>query len=1644
MNSVEAAASLFGPEDSSSDPFASLGADAAAEANDVAPSNGHGVPSTSFIQDQYAPPAGPSNDVHATLSNENNGQHRTLVQAAPSQNFSDYASYPNSNSTEQTPYNVGEHWPSNAQQVYPADDMQAYQANSSYWDTYSLGLETTKNSTSHTAYDSYVPQTTVDSHMNAYVPQAVNNESTYSAYNTSAPVAETKVGAPHYNPPYMPSTHSMYGTSAGSTYNANISPPSLATVPVPPAPVPATAVTRPQVSNAYDPPFPPPTKSKRVTLRSGSSQTFSATYSSYQDGNTYNSQPITHMPHQLPSTTPSVAASNPDLRGISHQTSDGYPNDASYLHTGIPSSQQDSLNLTHGPINGYSPEAIGYMGYESSWDAQATNPNVYSDSEMNMNMQWRGSASESLHLSPYQNGQEHSTNVMSQGTEENITQYPDTIPSKPLEPELGGIGINTSELGTAPQFSHALSESHTATNFGDTPRMPSPERLASYSPLAYPGRHIITSPKPAEDGFIANNDNQITGLIHGSGSQHPEALQPGTSLSASQSKMPEQHGPPKGKQLVDDLSERRATSPQSIRSMNGRQSTKPHQSSGRPPSGIDALRGRSMSNGTVLPSSSSYHEDAYAPYQYRKPQPLGLESGNISQAGSYNGVPAYPTYDHPSGAIHDVLVKPQAPYAPSPSLLGSNDPLGRTSSRAPVMSFGFGGKFVTCFHEVASLNTGFDVALASRKATDIHVRKVSKIIPVSALESVTASFPGPLFSDPAMSTSSLVRPGGSSQMKSKKSAVIKYITERAEEISRGLGYLNPGSIERRQAEGKLVLVRLLRVMVENDGRLSGSPSIDTAVRIALVPRLDGCLISPASEFTTIADAHTILPESGSFGLAHNPSDPDPVIAVNTLRSTSLDKIQEFLIRGERRQAYHYALDEKLWAHAMVIASSIDKEAWKEVANEFLKTELRAKDDSTQNLPCFTGKNSSNTQLNGREGLRVAYSLFSGQSSAAIQEMVPQNILGNRGAIKLQMSNLTQTHTTPRTPGFSPPAPLANVPPEALVKWAEIVAMMISGTITPDTSSALTTLGDQLIASHYIEAAHVCYLLAPQTSLMGGLGNPSVRVVLVGSKSPATLPNFASDLDPIIFSEIVEFALSLAPVGKGQENFSGLPHLQAYRFIKAVGLAEMGEIQVANRYCEAISASLSRASPYFTSPLLEQLRGLIDRIGGTSHVDKLSSWMGSKIGKPSLDSIGGWLEGRFTKLVTGDAESPTVAQEVINNEERTFSGPLSTISSATPSARSSPQPTPVNASLPPPPRSGSAVAFSSQSSYAPIDRASSALDYSKYKTYTTPRVASAGATTASFPYTQPLRQPPSDMGSERAPGADIELFTPKLTSDENGQRQEATWWDSSNGYNDNSSAKTPTATTFMRVDESTVRSTSDGFISLMDAPTFSDIMPHPPRNEPPHSSPLQEEDMEDLGFGNTRKASNMNGKDNSEVVQPTEPAKPTEPEKTEPKPAASSSSWLSRWWKRDPTAPGPKKASLGEESSFYYDQDLKRWVNKKSGSDSVNKPMPPAPPSRAQTASPGMTGPRLGAANPANSQTHSTSAIDLSTSPPSKSTMRVRSSLVPPTVDSAPSTPTGTRLVPSGPPPGRPKSQASAKRNIRSRYVDVFQQDGGGP
>ena len=254
----------------------------------------------------------------------------------------------------------------------------------------------------------------------------------------------------------------------------------------------------------------------------------------------------------------------------------------------------------------------------------------------------------------------------------------------------------------------------------------------------------------------------------------------------------------------------RSSSPASIRSQPGNyisSSLKSEYGSSYDPY-APSNRTRSATSGTI----SSVTSDAYAPRR---------QSSEAQDPMSYSSKFGYT--DRPSSRTETLLVTSAYPtYAPSPSLLGTNDPLGRASARVPVFSFGFGGKVVTCFHGAEMSSAGFDVALSSRQSREIHVCSLHKLVPQSALEDTTVVYPGPLFGDAGSQAVSLVRPGTSTQAKTKKAKVVKYLEDRVAELSSVVAYASTGLLERGRSEGKLTLFSLLKVMVENDGKLNGT------------------------------------------------------------------------------------------------------------------------------------------------------------------------------------------------------------------------------------------------------------------------------------------------------------------------------------------------------------------------------------------------------------------------------------------------------------------------------------------------------------------------------------------------------------------------------------------------------------------------------------------------------------------------------------------------------------------------------------------------------------------------------------------------------------------------------------------------------
>lgn len=1237
---------------------------------------------------------------------------------------------------------------------------------------------------------------------------------------------------------------------------------------------------------------------------------------------------------------------------------------------------------------------------------------------------------------------------------------------------------------------------------------------------------------------------------------------------------------------------------------------------------------------------ASNADDAYAGHRQAPGQSRQTEESDQAQRSSS---PQQYGYGSPYGM-------PPSPYAPIDQYASSTGGAGqgpqsvtsdsrsqaaseasadmlqtRRNATIPIASFGIGGKLVSYF-PTSRGSTGADGADASSQSgnvygsysynassypTKVSIQALSSLVPSSAYASAfdPLTFPGPVF-EGAAGTNALSRAtGAASANKTKKAALIKHLDERVQELSAGVGYLrrrpsfsgvpagsNQGApeqdaeLEARRTEDKVLLLRLLKLLVENDGQTS-STAFEQGVRALIVaPEAQD---SGASGGFTMSVSSTTQSEQAE----------STVITSHELRSDFLQKVQSMLLRGERRQAVDYAVAQKMWAHAMTIASCVDKECWKEVVSEFIEHEVGAAEAS------LTSQGQGDLQ-----GLKVAYNVFSGQDPVSIFDLFrTKTQLGQIGGLQLTAADATTTSTT-------------------LPSWKESAAIVASNR-SPSDSAALTAIGDGLCTRGLLEAAHFCYLLSPSTSPIGGADTTGVRFTLLGLANPKGSTTFMQDLDGILMTEVLEFAQGLVPAVKGQEPFAGIPHLQAYKLVHAQQLADLGETAKAQRYCESIAQCLkqSKNSPYLHSTLLSQSKQLSDRLVGAPQAGPGGNWMTRKMQRPTLDGVWGALEGRFTKFIAGE-EGGVEADSPNKNSKGSVSssiGPFSHYSAITPDAASGGMTRQQSYSelctgspSVPTSRSGSAMDFRNATKRAasPKHRASSALsmrplnsdpygDWPQQRgsingnsngneaasNYDRDSVrSSSDAPSNPYGYGASLHAGPghgygsghgtqasefstasstyggqaeTSFTSDTAPwhgnaggqtGRDAES-SGRHSTDANGPAAGSNAgyggygdYGSYGGYGsygsygeqgqadeaggeeqgDTSSYSAPGQAPFYGYDphgaqkpqfvsnvapEGALEGGEEGgFVSPFDALSSNSRTPQPPSQGNQYAPSYRrdeeddmEEDDDDLGLGNAssrRKASNAGGQGegNSEAGDASRRDSTAsssvaganrqsdaggkkddtgssggndDDKKPELKPSAS---WFGRLWGRSSSTDSAaqqaqakakaKKAHLGEETSFVYDKELKRWVNKKAGDSgsAASTPPPPPPPARAQSASPAsqpdrsagassappMRGPPMGGftmgrATPpiSEGQDEGSSGLAPNRGPPGMGGLtRARSNLadhsMPPAAQppmsgrtSGTSTPAGVGSPPP-PPPGGSRTGTVKKRPIKSRYVVV--------
>jgi hypothetical protein len=148
----------------------------------------------------------------------------------------------------------------------------------------------------------------------------------------------------------------------------------------------------------------------------------------------------------------------------------------------------------------------------------------------------------------------------------------------------------------------------------------------------------------------------------------------------------------------------------------------------------------------------------------------------------------------------------------------------------------------------------------------------------------------------------------------------------------------------------------------------------------------------------------------------------------------LDRIQQAVVRGDLQRAHAMAVEHGVWQHALVLASHVGADAYRDTVARFVRAELPI------GAP-----------------LHTLYSAMSGQAGALL-----------KGEIK----------------------------PDLLSSWRANVAALLANHVK-GAPSLVGTLGDQLWASaRRHRAAHVCYLITERP--FGAELDPNARVVLLGA------------------------------------------------------------------------------------------------------------------------------------------------------------------------------------------------------------------------------------------------------------------------------------------------------------------------------------------------------------------------------------------------------------------------------------------------------------------------------------------------------------------------------------------------------------------
>ncbi len=507
-----------------------------------------------------------------------------------------------------------------------------------------------------------------------------------------------------------------------------------------------------------------------------------------------------------------------------------------------------------------------------------------------------------------------------------------------------------------------------------------------------------------------------------------------------------------------------------------------------------------------------------------------------------------------------------------------SDPLQRWKG-SPIFRFGFGGIVVSTFPKHIPRYSGGAVRPQIKSAVgEMSLRGMKDLI---QLPKHLATFPGPL------------------RGKSKKKELITWLTAyvaRSEADASVLLSSQALPDHRKRHQERILLWKIVRSLVEHDGVLDGNADALKSINQILTPEIYHLDESTATQYRadTISPSGTYRPRGASLKM----DSVDPM---------AMETIRKHLLRGARQDAVWFAVDKRLWSHAILIASTLSRDVWSQVIQEFVKHEVRPAGENT-------------------EALSALYAVFGGNLDESIDQLVPPSArAGLQMVSKIEHGGSTKNAL------------------DGLDKWKETLSLILNNRSSGD-HGALLALGRLLQEYGRVEAAHICFLFARTASvptLLGGADDPLASIVLLGADHKKQPFDFARDHEAILLSEAYEFATLVLP---GAAT-SFMPYLSAYKLRRASLLADSGFKIEAQSYCDALMATMksTKAPAYYHPVFLGELEDFSNRLK-QAPVQTSASW----IAKPSMEKVGGSLLSKFSSFVVGDdsdAESKGSGKDV---------------------------------------------------------------------------------------------------------------------------------------------------------------------------------------------------------------------------------------------------------------------------------------------------------------------------------------------------------------------------------------------------------------